>query len=161
MTILTAGTRRTGWLDREIDWETSPLDNGLRTTDLVHRRYTPHTGSLNAPDPLWTLSTDASSYHYGRHDPINTVDPWGLNEDEAGKSNGGVTDGKSGTATIPPPVPLLRAGGMISMWPMVLSAELNALLIVYVMEQAEQARRKATELDKNANPRSYNINVHS
>ncbi|RPI67174.1 MAG: hypothetical protein EHM43_09510 [Ignavibacteriae bacterium] len=71
-------TRRTGWLDREIDWETSPIDITFRTVDLVHRKYDPQRAVFLTSDPLWMMSADASSYHYGYHDPMNMVDPWGL-----------------------------------------------------------------------------------
>lgn len=71
--------RRTGWLDREIDWETSPLSDLYRTVDLVNRKYDPQRATFLTSDPLWMMSADASSYHYGYHDPMNMIDPWGLN----------------------------------------------------------------------------------
>jgi hypothetical protein len=44
------------------------------------RKYVPGRGVFTSPDPLWMLTPDASSYHYGLHDPVNTLDPWGLGE---------------------------------------------------------------------------------
>ncbi len=70
--------RRTGWLDREIDWESSPLTDLYRTVDLVNRKYDPQRGVFLTSDPLWMMSADASSYHYAYHDPMNMIDPWGL-----------------------------------------------------------------------------------
>lgn len=102
-------SRRTGWLDREIDWETSPLSDLYRTVDLVNRKYDPQRATFLTSDPLWMMSADASSYHYGHHDPMNMIDPWGLSQittmqpdDETGNGGGGTSGGTTNSESVTP-----------------------------------------------------------
>ncbi len=97
--------RRTGWLDREIDWESSPLTDLYRTVDLVNRKYDPQRGVFLTSDPLWMMSADASSYHYAYHDPMNMIDPWGLSGEATNSGNpsaGGDDVGSGGGVDVGP-----------------------------------------------------------
>jgi len=73
-----AYTRRTGWLDRERDFETSPLSDKHKLYDLEARKYDASTGQFLSVDPLWMQFLSSSSYVYCEGDPVNGIDPWGL-----------------------------------------------------------------------------------
>jgi len=73
-----AYTRRTGWLDRERDFETSPLSDKHKLYDLEARKYDASTGQFLSVDPLWMQFLSSSSYVYCEGDPVNGTDPSGL-----------------------------------------------------------------------------------
>jgi len=73
-----AYTRRTGWLDRERDFETSPLSDKHKLYDLEARKYDASTGQFLSVDPLWMQFLSSSSYVYCEGDPANGTDPSGL-----------------------------------------------------------------------------------
>ncbi len=91
----TAITRRTGWLDRELDYETSPASNKSKLYDLDHRKYNASTGEFLSVDPLWAHDVSASPYAYSTANPINLVDPWGLKG--GGGSGSGNTENGGGS----------------------------------------------------------------
>jgi len=71
-------TRRTGWLDRERDFETSPLSIKHKLYDLEARKYNASTGLFLSVDPLWAMFISSSSYAYCEGDAANGSDPSGL-----------------------------------------------------------------------------------
>ncbi|HLP29394.1 MAG TPA: RHS repeat-associated core domain-containing protein [Candidatus Didemnitutus sp.] len=73
-------TRRTGWLDRERDFETSQLSSKHKLYDLEARKYNASRGQFLSVDPLWMHYLSSGSYVYCEADPVNMVDPWGLGE---------------------------------------------------------------------------------
>lgn len=80
--------RRTGWLDRERDYETSPNSAAHKLYDLDHRKYDQSSATFLSVDPLWMSNLYQGSYVYCEGDGINLVDPWGL----AGEGgDGGIT----------------------------------------------------------------------
>ncbi len=70
--------RRTGWLDRERDYETSPNSAAHKLYDLDHRRYDQSSATFLSVDPLWMSNLHQGSYVYCEGDGINLIDPWGL-----------------------------------------------------------------------------------
>jgi len=83
-----AYTRRTGWLDRERDFETSPLSEKHKLYDLEARKYDASTAQFLSVDPLWMQFLSSSSYVYCEGDPVNSIDPWGLAGDGDPKGPG-------------------------------------------------------------------------
>jgi RHS repeat-associated protein len=73
--------RRTGWLDRELDYETAPGHVRHKLYDLDHRKYDAATAQFLSVDPLWPMFISSGSYVYCTGDAINNVDPWGLGEE--------------------------------------------------------------------------------
>jgi RHS repeat-associated protein len=78
----TVPQRRTGWLDRELDYETAPGHVPHKLYDLDHRKYDAATAQFLSVDPLWSMFISSGSYVYCTGDAINNVDPWGLGEEE-------------------------------------------------------------------------------
>ena len=77
---VTVPQRRTGWLDRELDYETAPGHVRHKLYDLDHRKYDAATAQFLSVDPLWPMFISSGSYVYCTGDAINNVDPWGLGE---------------------------------------------------------------------------------
>jgi uncharacterized protein (TIGR02594 family) len=77
----TVPQRRTGWLDRELDYETAPGHVRHKLYDLDHRKYDAATAQFLSVDPLWSMFISSGSYVYCTGDAINNVDPWGLGPD--------------------------------------------------------------------------------
>jgi len=77
----TVPQRRTGWLDRELDYETAPGHVRHKLYDLDHRKYDAATAQFLSVDPLWPMFISSGSYVYCTGDAINNVDPWGLGPD--------------------------------------------------------------------------------
>jgi RHS repeat-associated protein len=72
-----------------------------RHTGLVRfgfRDYDPETGRWTAKDPIGFASGDGNLYAYARNDPVNLIDPIGL---------------QSGTGGSPPPAPEPSVGDMV------------------------------------------------
>jgi RHS repeat-associated protein len=78
---VTVPQRRTGWLDRELDYETAPGHVRHKLYDLDHRKYDAATAQFLSVDPLWSMFISSGSYVYCTGDAINNVDPWGLGEE--------------------------------------------------------------------------------
>ncbi|MCO6465700.1 MAG: hypothetical protein J5I53_03700 [Bradyrhizobiaceae bacterium] len=74
----TVPQRRTGWLDRELDYETAPSHVRHKLYDLDHRKYDAATAQFLSVDPLWPLFLSSGSYVYCTGDAVNKIDPWGL-----------------------------------------------------------------------------------
>jgi RHS repeat-associated protein len=77
----TVPQRRTGWLDRELDYETAPGHVRHKLYDLDHRKYDAASAQFLSVDPLWPMFISSGSYVYCTGDAINNVDPWGLGPD--------------------------------------------------------------------------------
>jgi RHS repeat-associated protein len=95
-----AYTGRTGWLDRERDFETSPLSDKHKLYDLEARKYDASTGQFLSVDPLWMHFLSSSSYVYCEGDPVNGTDPWGLAGDGDPKGPGGPSKPDGTTTTV-------------------------------------------------------------
>jgi RHS repeat-associated protein len=78
---VTVPQRRTGWLDRELDYETAPGHVRHKLYDLDHRKYDGATAQFLSVDPLWPMFISSGSYVYCTGGAINNVDPWGLGPD--------------------------------------------------------------------------------
>jgi RHS repeat-associated protein len=76
----TVPQRRTGWLDRELDYETAPGHVRHKLYDLDHRKYDAATAQFLSVDPLWPMFISSGSYVYCTGDAVNKIDPWGLGE---------------------------------------------------------------------------------
>jgi RHS repeat-associated protein len=77
----TVPQRRTGWLDRELDYETAPGHVRHKLYDLDHRKYDAATAQFLSVDPLWPMFISSGSYVYCTGDAVNKIDPWGLGEE--------------------------------------------------------------------------------
>jgi RHS repeat-associated protein len=77
---VTVPQRRTGWLDRELDYETAPGHVPHKLYDLDHRKYDAATAQFLSVDPLWPMFISSGSYVYCTGDAVNKIDPWGLGE---------------------------------------------------------------------------------
>jgi RHS repeat-associated protein len=69
--------RRTGWIGKERDHETSPLFPAHKLMDLSASRYDPMTALFTSVDELWASFPQQHGYHYAYHDPVNFSDPSG------------------------------------------------------------------------------------
>jgi RHS repeat-associated protein len=97
----TVPQRRTGWLDRELDYETAPGHVRHKLYDLDHRKYDGATAQFLSVDPLWPMFISSGSYVYCTGDAVNKVDPWGLGEDIMPRPRSPQTSPQPGTGTSP------------------------------------------------------------
>jgi RHS repeat-associated protein len=74
---VTVPQRRTGWLDRELDYETAPGHVRHKLYDLDHRKYDAASEQFLSVDPLWPMFISSGSCVYCTGDAVNNVDPWG------------------------------------------------------------------------------------
>jgi RHS repeat-associated protein len=70
-------TNRTGWLDRETDYESGVGNLTLSYLDVNARKYVPQHARFITPDEMWNLNILGDPYAYAMHDPVNLADPSG------------------------------------------------------------------------------------
>ena len=68
---------RTGWLDRETDYESAVGNPSLSYIDVNARKYIPRHGRFVTPDEMWGIDVARDPYSYSMHDPVNLADESG------------------------------------------------------------------------------------